>query len=318
MRALIVGGHGAIGSAVARHADKAGIETHIGTRSTSNSPRLAAAPTIRHHRLDATDAASVRRVIDMVRPDWVVMAALPGVGHASGEAECRQLLLGMCKGVLSVLESLRDARFAGPLTWIGSATCYGDTDGGWRPGAAMVPRTFRGAVKASESLLVARLAAQAGIALTELRVFTGYGPYEQRDRLVPSLLRAGLTGGLVGLSPVPRRRDWVHYEDIAAACLASTAAATSTARAYNVCSGEVHDTQQVATLLEDIVGKRLISDTPYRHGDCYGDAEPGHVPAVAEGLEWQPRISLAQGLAQCWRWARSKPGRDYLLASQPS
>jgi nucleoside-diphosphate-sugar epimerase len=316
MRLLIIGGHGAIGSAIARHADSVGIDTHVGARDTSPALRLGAASRIRRHVLDAVDAGSVHDVITALQPDAIVMAALPRAGHADDAQARHALLAGMGAGVLGVLEGARAAGFQGRMAWIGSAMCYGEGGQPRRVDAALRPQTFRGAVKAAESLLVAQLAAQFGIALTEVRVFTGYGPYEQRERLVASLLRAALQGGRVRLASTPARRDWIHYDDIARAVLGvlSTPPAAALPRVVNACSGALHDTHAVARLLERITGAALVDTAVYDAADRYGDAEPGCLPATADGIAWRPRIDLAQGLQACWDWARTPLGRGYLLA----
>ncbi|WP_166212086.1 NAD-dependent epimerase/dehydratase family protein [Cognatiluteimonas telluris] len=316
MRLLIIGGHGAIGSAIARHADSVGIDTHVGARAASSALRLGAPSRIGSHALDAGDVGSVRSIIAAVQPDAIVMAALPQAGHADDADARHALLSGMGAGVLGVLEGARAAGFHGPMAWIGSAMCYGEGGQPRRVDAALRPQTFRGAVKAAESLLVAQLAAQFDIDLTEVRVFTGYGPYEQRERLVASLLRAALRGGRVRLAPTPARRDWIHYDDIARACLAvlSVPSGASVPKVANACSGTLHDTHEVARLLERITGAALVDAAAYEAADRYGDVEPGCLPLAADGLDWRPRVDLAQGLQACWDWARSPSGRQYLLA----
>lgn len=313
MRVLILGGGGAIGSAIARHADAAGLEVHVGLRRASPRTRLVERPAIRCHAVDVRDADAVRRVLEDVRPDWLVMAAL-SAGHAAHDDSRRDLLHGMCDGVLSVLQAARESDFHGTLTWIGSAMSYGQGGAPRVANAPMRPQTFRGAVKAAESLLVAQLAAESAIALNEVRVFTGYGPYEQRERFVASLLRAALTGDRVRLAPNPARRDWIHYDDIAGLCLATAALPPGLPRVFNACSGTLADTRTVATLLENIVGQTLIADAPYDKPEAYGDAEPGVRPDASEGLAWSPRHTLDEGLAHAWAWAKTPAGRDYLLA----
>jgi nucleoside-diphosphate-sugar epimerase len=310
--ALIIGGSGAIGSAIARHADAAGIETHVGVRAACDPDRLSQHPHIARHRLDVTDPSSVERLLRTLRPDWVVMAAFPRAGHAPDPESRRTLLLGMCDGLLGLLEGAQAAGFQEPMTWIGSAMVYGGGPVPLRTDAALRPRTFRGAVKAAESLLAAQLAAQFGIALTRIRVFTGYGPYEQRERFISTLLRAGLTDGRVRIAQRPGQRDWIHYDDIARACLA--VATRRQPGLFNACTGHLYDTRSVASLLEGIVGKPLLAQDPYPQEDPYGDIAPGVVSDPLDGLDWAPRISLAEGLQCSWDWARSTQGRAYLLA----
>jgi nucleoside-diphosphate-sugar epimerase len=225
----------------------------------------------------------------------------------------RRLLTGMGNHLLAVTEAITASGFGGSLAWFGSAMAYGPADAVARVDEAARPATFRGAVKAAESLLVARLAVDLGVALTELRVFSAYGPFQQRDRLVSRLLHAGLTGERVPLAATAYRRDWIHCDDIAAACVAAALAPSSTPRIVNVCTGRTHDTHQVAHALERIAGRPLVAEHRPEMTDHYGHARVGELPSAASGIEWTPRFDLEAGLAQCWDWARTAAGHDYLL-----
>lgn len=316
MRALIIGGTGAVGAAVARHTCAIGIDTHVGVRASSHLDRIASCPDIRRHLFELTEAGSVARLIEAAEPDWIVMAAFPAGGHGDNGPARQNLLRGMTAGLLSLMEAIGSVGFSGNLTWIGSATSYGHGEQIRRCDDALRPSTFRGAVKAAESVLAGQMAADLGIGLTELRVFTGYGPFEQRNRLISSLLRAGLQDDRVALTASSANRDWVHFEDIARACVASAASALPKQRVFNVCSGQLHGAHEVARLLEQIIGKRLIADHAYAQTDRYGIALPGELPAVTGGLDWAPRIDFREGLERGWRWACTPEGRSYLLSAE--
>ena len=305
MRILILGGGGAIGSAIARHADGSGLETHVGLRPGADSPRLATHPRIRRHGIDVTDAGAVESLLAATAPDCVVMAAFPA-GFAPRREDRRGMLLGMCQGLLALLEGAYATGFGGRIVWIGSSLAIDRTSGMRAP-------NFRGAAKAAESLLARQLAAQLGLSLSEVRVFTGYGPFEQAQRLVPTLLRAALSGARVPLAAIPGRRDWIHYEDIARLCLAVASASPSHAGTHDACSGAIHDTHQVARLLEDITGLPLVADTPYHGVDRYGEVPMATPRARIDGVDWSPGLDLREGLARTWDWARTPEGRGHLL-----
>ncbi|HET6346856.1 MAG TPA: hypothetical protein VFH51_18120, partial [Myxococcota bacterium] len=125
-----------------------------------------------------------------------------------------------------------------------------------------------------------------------------------------------LTGKRISLTPRPYGRDWVHYSDIARACRAAYACASREPQAFNVCSGQLTTTHVVASLMEEIVGRKLLAEVPFAGADRYGEAEPGVLPDPAEGLVWRPAVALPAGLARCWAWARSTVGARYLLAAE--
>jgi len=306
MRLLILGGGGAIGSAIARHADDTGLDTHVGLRPGAGRLCLASHPRIHRHDIDVADAVAVESLVAANAPDCIVMAAFPH-GLAPQRQARKDMLLGMCRNLLAVLEGAHAAGFGGRIVWIGSALAIDRTGGTRSP-------HFRGAVKAAESLLAAQLAAQLGLALSEVRVFTGYGPFEQPQRLVPSLLRAALSGTRVPLVATPAHRDWIHYEDIARLCLAVASAPSPHAGPFHACTGKPADTHEIARLLGEITGMPLVADAPFEGHDHYGDVPRGMPPTRADGIDWAPGIDLREGLARTWEWARTRAGREHLFA----
>lgn len=313
-RLLVLGGGGAIGSAIARLALACGARVDVAVRPGCDASRLATLGGATVHDCDLRDRAALTALVRRVAPSLVVAAEFtrghPGLPRARFEA-----LESMVHVLLALFEALREVRFPGRLVILGSWLAYGEGGAPRHPRDPLRPRAFRGAVKAAESVLAAQMAAEFGIALTELRVFSGYGPYIQRDRLLACLLRAALGGPRVAISAEPRPRDWIYYEDIARACLAAERVEERDPTVFNVCSGELAGSDRVASLLEAATGRSLVADVPFTGEDRCGDVQPGVLPAPEEGLDWRPRLDLATGLAACWEWARTAEGRHYLLGS---
>jgi nucleoside-diphosphate-sugar epimerase len=262
------------------------------------------------HRIDLADADALRLLLRRVQPSVVVAAAFPP-GHATVEADRRAQGSQMLANLFALFEAIRARSGELRLVLVGSGAAYGSGGGPCDPGQVLRPRSFRGALKAAESLLTRQLAEEAGIPLVELRVFTAYGPYEQRERLLPQLMRAALLGERVALLSEPSHRDWVHFKDVADACLAAAASPAAGSAVFNVCSGRLHSVREAAAAVERIVGRPLVAEHPYSGGDPYGDAEPGLLAGV-ERFGWKPRLAFEAGLAEYWAWARSDAGRGYL------
>jgi nucleoside-diphosphate-sugar epimerase len=306
MRALIVGASGAVGSAVARRACALGVDVHVALRADSDLRRLPVALRAGRHVLALHDARSVQHLVSQTRPDWVLMAAFPAhVRGTGGGVAVEQAMLANAQGLL---EGLSAAGFDGAITWIGSAlSTLHDAQG--------QPCTERGRVKLAESRFVGTFARKRGLSFTELRLYTGYGPYEQPDRLLPALLRAALLGARIPLAEHGTRRDWIHYQDLADACLATAHWRGGEPRRFDACSGRVHDARAVAGLLEEITGRSLVAPGAFDREPFCGDYEPGTPPAQAS-LDWRPRFDLRSGLEDYWRWAQSPCGRDWLQARE--
>ncbi|MGH8516020.1 MAG: NAD-dependent epimerase/dehydratase family protein [Panacagrimonas sp.] len=315
MRILVLGAAGVIGSAVVRQAMRDGHETHALVRGDATPERLApVSAEARIHRLDLRDRAGLTHLVAELAPDAIVQAAFPPVWGRDPSSRERLLAEGL--GLSAVLsEALRARRYVGTLVQLGSATVYGPTHGAHDPHDRLAPNTFRGVIKAAEGLLLAQCATEIGFRLAELRVFTAYGPWEQRGRLVPSLMCAALTASPISLTARPHARDWIHVDDVASACLVAARSASHAHAVHNLCTGRIVDTHQLALEAERITGCTLVRDHAYADRDAYGNENPlGVPPTDRASFDWTPRYSLTDGLAQTWEWARSAAGRRYLLA----
>jgi nucleoside-diphosphate-sugar epimerase len=314
MRLLVLGAAGVVGSAVVRHAARERLDVHALVRTASPPERLGPVEAnTRLHRLDLRDAAALARLLDELSPEAIVHAAFPPFwGH---DRPSRERLITEGLGLsLNLAEVLRERRFAGTLVLLSSATVYGPGPHPHDPGDRPAPNTYRGAVKAAEELLLSQCAHDLGFRLFRLRLFTAYGPWEQRERLVPSLMRAALTGTEVSLTARAHARDWIHLDDVARACLVAARASSPAGGIHNLCTGRTVDTHALAREAERITGgRRLVRDHDYPDRDAYGNDHPLGVPPDRAAFDWAPIHGLADGLERTWEWARSAAGRRYLL-----
>ena len=191
MRLLVLGAGGVIGSAVARESVRRGHDVHGLLRPSTSTERLDACnEPITHHRHDLEDVAALavliarsnrrRSSMQRFRPDTRVL-----------QTRLQMLQHGLI-GTLSLLEALSRARSRVSLVYLGSAISYGTTGMPHHPSDRLQPGAFRGVVKAAESLMIGQYGRETGSSITELRLFSVYGPWEQRKKLLPRLFAAAL------------------------------------------------------------------------------------------------------------------------------
>lgn len=311
-RVLVLGASGAIGAAVVNEAVSAGWLVSAGLRNPA-SCRRPLPGSVRVSVCDLSRPEQVRSLVDAVAPDLVVMAAHTP-GHPSTADERRRHLIDNLTIHLSVAEAMAGLGARCRLVSLGSSMVYGEQNDTRDPRGAMTPPTFRGAIKAAESVTVGAMARLHRFGCTELRVFCAYGPWMSHERVLTRLLTAALTSSRVPLALAPLPRDWVHHDDVARACLLASEVGTAEPTVFNLCSGRLRDVREVARLLESITGRTLIADELYPGPDRMGVVRPGMPPAVEQDFRWQPRVELEAGLEGCWRWAQTAAGRHYLLA----
>ncbi len=316
MRLMVLGAKGFVGSAVVRQAVGRGLTVGAASRASTPGDRLAAvADSVELLSAELADASEIAGAVRDWRPDAIVQAAFPA-GHGSGGSAGR--LDYFQRGVAPALAlacALETANYRGTLVHAGSAMAFGATGKTHRADDRLAPSTPRGVVKAACSLIYEQASQAAGFRFCELFIYSVYGHWEQRGRLIPRLLRAALEGGTVSLTPVAHPRNWVHVDDVAGACLAAATRATPGASRVIVGSDRaVATTHEVARQLELIVGRTVVGDYSFPGEDRYGDENLSLDPAPGQdAIGWSPTIGLAEGLASTWRWANTREGRLHAL-----
>jgi dTDP-L-rhamnose 4-epimerase len=119
-----------------------------------------------------------------------------------------------------------------------------------------------------------------------------------------------------------QRRDFVHVEDVARACVLALESERAPGRVFNVGSGQSHSVREVAERLARALGSDVQPEVTgrYRPGDvrhCFAD-----VSLAKAELGYAPEVTLERGLAEFAAWlsglrARDRVGLADALHSRP-
>jgi nucleoside-diphosphate-sugar epimerase len=146
-----------------------------------------------------------------------------------------------------------------------------------------------------------------------LRVYSAYGPWEEPNRLIPTLLARGLAGELPPLVSPSVARDFVHVDDVCTAF--ALAARAQPGRVYNVGSGRqttVEEVVWVTRRLLDLEAEPEWGSMPDRRWDT--ETWVANPQRIRKELGWEARVALEEGLARTLEWLRSEaPAERYGL-----
>jgi len=160
------------------------------------------------------------------------------------------------------------------------------------------------AAKAAATLLCGPLARDMGLQCFILRPFHIYGPGEMPTRLIPSVIRAALSGNQIRTTDGLQIRDLVHVDDVAEAFLRSTTVGWAQPELgtciLNLSSGRPTPLRSVIELLVRTCGRDpaliefgAVDHRPHEMWRLVGDAS-----AAASVLGWRSTINLEVGLAR--------------------
>ncbi|MBI4596874.1 MAG: dTDP-glucose 4,6-dehydratase [Candidatus Omnitrophica bacterium] len=308
MRILVTGGAGFIGS----HFIRAWLKAHPADTVVNldaltyagSSERLADVDERRHALLhgDICDGAIVEQAI----------AGCELLVHCAAETHVDRSITNAAKFLRTNIEGTRvlleAARAAGVKRVIHISTdeVYGPVlNGAVEETAPLAPKSPYAASKAAGDLLAQSYYATYGLPVIVVRPTNCYGPGQFPEKLIPLAITNVLDGRSVPVyGDGQQRRAWLFVTD-ACAAIQAVIERGALGEVYNVAGeSEQPNLQTVGMILELLrASASLIEHVADR---------PGHDRRYAmrddrlRALEWQPRVTFADGLARTTAWYRTQ------------
>ena len=165
--------------------------------------------------------------------------------------------------------------------------------------------TLYGAAKDALHRVLAHAAPKDGVSLAWGRIFSVYGPYEAKERLVPSVVLPLLAGEVAPCGDGIVERDFMHVEDLAAALAAILS--SDWQGPVNLASGQCQPLRVIIDLIANQIGRpdlvRIGARPPRKD-------EPLRLAAATTTLRdrvgFTPRYDLTNGLAATIAWWNSR------------
>lgn len=252
------------------------------------------------HQVDLLDHDATAELVRTIRPTHLCHLAWVGPEHTD-----RYRTPENHRWAEASIALFRAFRAAGGkrLVHLGSCIEYGNQASGARVETQpLAPDTAYGEAKVAVADEVDRLTADLSAAVA--RVFFAYGPHEQPERLVPSLILALEAGEPIELTEGRQRRDYLDARDVAAA-ITILSARPDAVGPFNVGSGQAPAVRTIATRLGEVAGRPDLLRFGARPEGADTAAEiVADLGRITEAVGWRPTISLDDGLADATRWWR--------------
>lgn len=306
MRCLVTGASGHVGAFLTKGLLARGCEVAVLVRPQSDLWRIAdvlGRVTVLHGALGDLEGARVG--LKAWAPETVFHLAWSGVTGAFRDDPAQ-----ITRNVTGSLELFEAAREVGCRCWVGvgSQAEYGAVDGVLREDLTPRPVTAYGVAKLCLGMMTEKLCAMTDTRFVWLRLLAAYGPMDDSQHMIPSLIESLLAGERPALTWGRQRWDYLYVTD-AVEAICRLALETQARGVFNLGSGEAQTIRALAEKMRD----RIDASLPLGFGAvAYPSDQIMHLQADVSKLQtatgWRPRVTLDDGLQLTIDWHRARQG----------
>jgi nucleoside-diphosphate-sugar epimerase len=302
-KVFITGATGFIGSNLARRCLERGAEVFINLRKTSDSWRIRdILKEIDAVPADITEYEKLRDAFKKIHPDIVFHTA--AYGGSADQKTTEKIIETNITGTVNVVRSCRDMGVR-LMVNTGSSSEYGIKNSAMVESALLEPVTEYGVSKAAATLFCQSYATAYSLPTVTLRLFSPYGPYEQKSRLIPSVILAALQKINPRISSRQFVRDFIYIDDVLDAYESAPSLRKPSGEIYNIGSGRQHSVGKVVDGIINILGNEVTCETgtpqAWKNEPAFWQAD---IQKAKSELHWEPEYSLERGLAATVDWFR--------------
>lgn len=297
---LVTGATGFVGTNLVRRLLKTNNKLHIVLRPDStNLWRIRGLAIKNVHELDLLDERSLKRKISKIHPQ--VIFHLAAYGSYPAEKDFQRTFAVNVVSTINLYKACSEAGFEVFIN-TGSSSEYGIVKGPMHEDMPPSPVTLYGSTKAAATIILSQLARYNECVVT-LRPFSVYGPFEQKSRLIPTLMTAAVLGKAIKLASKKPVHDFVFVEDLIDAYL--LAAAKGVCGIFNIGTGREYSNWEVFQIVKKISGGKLRgqwdSQAPRTYEAKHWLCDNSRAKKM---LGWKPKYNLEQALSKTYEWFR--------------
>ncbi len=301
---LITGGSGFVGANLVRYFLSKGYEVSTTTRDKSNLWRISdISKDIGIFKLDMNNFHQVSDLLKFERPSIIINTVAYGGYHF--ETDVNTIIKTNFNATVNLVESYLESN-SDLLINTSSSSEYGFKDTPMSEEDPLNPFGTYAVSKAAASMYCKSRSLEKDRKIVTFRIFSAYGSYEERHRLIPYIILSSLYGKKAKLSNPGNVRDFIHIDDINAAYLRLSEIFHNVPNGeiLNLATGKESSVGEVLETLSNVTKKEISvewSGTQERVSD-----KAKHWVADVKKLQtvigYIPSTSLSNGLLSTYNW----------------
>ncbi len=299
---LVTGATGFIGANLIRELIKQGQKTHVIVRDKKLNWRLHDVyDKIHIYECDIQDK-KLHTIVKKISPDYIFHLAR--YGNLPEEDDIYKMIDINLKGTINLLDAVKENPFKLFIN-TSSGDEYGVKETPMRETDLLKPVNNNGVIKSVITLYCQKEAIRNKLPIINFRLFTPYGYFEGKNRLIPSVVLSALEGNPIRVSNPVFVRDFIFIDDVIDAYLHAVELKHEYGEIYNIGSGKQHSVGEIVQMIQKITK----SKSNVQWGTVAKQAryiEPSRweadVSKMKMVLKWKQRNTIEEGLTKTIDW----------------
>ena len=304
---LITGANGFVGANLAHRFVRLGLKPRLLVRKKENAWRLQSIQkNTELFECDLTDEKKLDRVIQKIKPAYVLHSAAHG-GY-SFQTDAKRIITSNFLGTFHLLNACMKRGFK-RFIHCGSSSEYGFKDKACDEETPLEPNSIYAVSKASATLYCQYVGRSFKTPVITFRLYSVYGPYEEPQRFIPTLIRSVFQKKSPRLVNPDTARDFIHIEDVVDAHLLAMTKTLPCGEIFNLATGKQSTVRDVVRHIMKITGAKFRLNWGSMAARTWDtNAWSGKNDKLRKAFGWQPRHDLKTGLRETVKWYEQNPG----------
>lgn len=306
MKALITGASGFVGSNLTRRLIEKGIEVHVLIRPTSNLWRLdEVKKKIISHQADFLNLDYLAEIFKEVRPDYIFHLATHSIFSAYlKEEDEKEIIQTNLIGLVNLIKAAASGDYK-LFVNTGSSSEYGLKNEPMKETDVCRPANMYGVAKLAATAYGQYYAANFNKPIVTLRLFSPFGQFDDKKRLIPYVIAKALKNQDIEVSNPEVVRDYIHVDQAVDIYLKAMEIDSYRLKGeiFNIGSGRQRPIKEIVGIIAELTGTKSkinwqqIDRKKWEPAVWQADLEK-----TAAVFGWRPEVDLRKDLSRTVAW----------------
>lgn len=304
-RFLVTGATGFIGSNLVRKLISKKHQVSIISRKKELNWRLSdIADQIDIHECDILNP-KLSEIVNRIKPTYIFHLAAYGV--LPSEDDLGKMIDINLKGTANLLAAVKKNPFKLFIN-TGSAFEYGIKKSSMKESDRINPINDYGVIKAASTLYCQKEAIKSNLPIINFRLFTPFGYYEDKNRLIPSVVLSAIQNKPIKVSSPHFVRDFIFIDDVVEAFLTALDIQHKPGEIFNIGSGKERSIEEIVNTVLKITKSRsevIWGAVAKQKRNIESGKVQANITKSKNSLNWQPEAEIEKTLKKTVMWFKS-------------